>query len=531
MVVSPSARSQTVSYLKDEILCRKQTNLNLQEIPQIQRMIGMIDDAIRSNAYYEVAPEDLDNRPTPVPTMHLSLRDRSLFLRSALNTLRLAGGEESIDLLRTEIVSRYSSASGLSAATLANLLAEYKTLLSPREGSDGTIWRIEPAGEEFLDKPFDINSLADEPSESISQDLAQSQVSQKRPYDPQRISVRIKQLSLFQVRRRLEKGGIVLQPDFQRHVVWDDERQSRLIESLLIRIPIPAFFLDATSDEHWQVIDGLQRLTTIQRFCQHGKLRLTGLEFMPELTGKTFAELPPSLQQRIDDDTELTLYLLQPGTPPEAKFTIFSRVNTGGLVLNSQEIRHAVYQGPATKFLSELGKDTYFLDATGNGVSAIRMDDRECALRFVAFRLRPYADYREPLDKFLNEAMQELNRLGNAEPARLEILRREFQDAMKKAKLVFEDLAFRKVSENLIRRGPVNKALFESWAISLLPYDDALLRTHRKDIVERFLTTMSGDMNYYKSISSYTGNRTAVVRRFQAAETIIADACRVGEAP
>lgn len=459
-------------------------------------------------------------------TALLSKKNKALFLRSALSTLRSAGGEESIDFLRTEIANRYSQANGLSAPVLADLLADYKNLLSPREGSDGTIWRIEPAGEEFLDSSSSIEDISEEPSEPDSQNPDMAHEPQSRPYDPQRISVRIKQLSLFQVRRRLEKGGIILQPDFQRHVVWDDERQSRLIESLLIRIPIPAFFLDATSDEHWQVIDGLQRLTTIQRFCQNNELRLTGLEFMPEHEGKTFKELPPYLQQRIDDDTELTLYLLQPGTPPEAKFTIFSRVNTGGLVLNSQEIRHAVYQGPATKFLSELSADPSFSDATGNGVSDIRMDDRECALRFLAFRLKSYQDYREPLDKFLNEAMQELNRLGKSDPARLEVLRLDFQQAMHKAKLVFGDLAFRKVSENLRRRGPVNKALFESWAASLLPYDEAILIAHRQSIVERFLATMSGDLPYYKSISSYTGNRTAVVRRFQVAETIIAEACR-----
>jgi hypothetical protein len=351
-----------------------------------------------------------------------------------------------------------------------------------------------------------------------------------KPYNPQRISVQIKQLSLYQVRRRLEKGGIVLQPDFQRHFVWDEVRQSRLIESLLIRIPIPAFFLDATSDQHWQVIDGQQRLTTIQRFCQpispDAGLQLTGLEFMTELQGKSFADLPANLQQRIDDDTELTLYLLQPGTPPEAKFTIFSRVNTGGIVLNAQEIRHAVYQGPATIFLRELAQDPTFLAATDYRMSALRMDDCECVLRFMAFRLKPYQDYKEPLDKFLNQAMEELQRLGKSQPERLAELRADFQQAMQKAKLVFEELTFRKVSDSQGKRGPVNKALLESWAVSLLPYDDASLAAHRQQIVDSLMARLSGDLTYYKSISSYTGNRTAVQCRFGVAEAIIAEACR-----
>lgn len=464
----------------------------------------------------------------------LSLKNKRIFLRSALRTLLAEGGEVSIDVLRVELIDRHPQASGLSAAMLADLLAESRDYLSSREGSDGTIWRIEQAGVDFLEQPLTNDEpdddLFDAPSDGVPTGPAASPEEKTKPYNPQRISVQIKQLSLFQVRRRLEKGGIVLQPDFQRHFVWDEVRQSRLIESLLIRIPIPAFFLDATSDQHWQVIDGLQRLTTIQRFCQpippDKGLRLSGLEFMTELEGKTFAELPANLQQRIDDDTELTLYLLQPGTPSEAKFTIFSRVNTGGIVLNPQEIRHAVYQGDATRFLSELAKDRSFLDATETSVSGTRMDDHECALRFLAFRLKPYQDYREPLDKFLNQAMEELQRLGKRQPARLAELRADFQRAMYKAKLVFEELAFRKVSDSQGKRGPVNKALLESWAVSLLPYDDDSLAVHRQQIVDSFLARLSGDLTYYKSISSYTGNRTAVQCRFGVAEEIIAEACR-----
>ncbi|MCP4696585.1 MAG: DUF262 domain-containing protein [Gammaproteobacteria bacterium] len=122
-------------------------------------------------------------------------------------------------------------------------------------------------------------------------------------------------LSVFQALRKIDKKEINLNPDFRRAFVWDEIKQSRLIESILIRIPLPAFYLDATNQIYWIVVDGLQRLTTLHRYCRKQTFALSGLQFLDELNGKRFDALPPKYKVLIEDDTSLLFYNLMPGTP------------------------------------------------------------------------------------------------------------------------------------------------------------------------------------------------------------------------
>jgi uncharacterized protein with ParB-like and HNH nuclease domain len=148
--------------------------------------------------------------------------------------------------------------------------------------------------------------------------------------------------------------------------------------------------LDAVDDDRWLVVDGLQRLSTLDRFYNKNELRLRNLEFLRELEGKTFDELPRRFQRQIEDKTRLNIYIIQPDTPSRVKFTIFYRINTGGLFLTAQEIRHALFQGESTKLLQELASTPEFKNATTNSIRSKRMDDREAILRFLAFYLSPY---------------------------------------------------------------------------------------------------------------------------------------------
>jgi hypothetical protein len=207
-----------------------------------------------------------------------------------------------------------------------------------------------------------------------------------KPFDPTKIRVETQTKTIDNLVARMEHGEIVLQPDFQRGEVWQDAARSRLIESILIRIPLPAFYMDATEDDKWIVIDGQQRLSSIRRFVIENSLRLSKLEFLTELEGSTFDELPQSLKRRIRE-TNVTVYLVETGTPAEVKFNIFRRINTGGLPLSPQEIRHALNQGKSTRLLRELSAGDAFLNVTGHSVSPLRMADRECVLRFLAFVL------------------------------------------------------------------------------------------------------------------------------------------------
>src|SRR5262249_22335011 len=151
--------------------------------------------------------------------------------------------------------------------------------------------------------------------------------------------------------------------------------------------------------------------------------------------------------------------LIQPDTPARVKFTIFTRINTGGLVLTAQEIRHCLFQGPATKMLATLADTPEFISATTNSISSKRMDDRECVLRFCAFHLTPYTQYEASnWDGFLSQAMIQINQMS--EKSRV-LLQNNFLDSMVKAKSVFGPYAFRKIEEPSRSRYPINKALFE----------------------------------------------------------------------
>jgi Protein of unknown function DUF262 len=358
------------------------------------------------------------------------------------------------------------------------------------------------------DGGIDLTSLGTE-SEGLESDEAIVD-----PFEPSKIKVDREPMSVFQVLRKLSLGEILLNPDFQRNLVWDPVRRSRLIESLLLRIPLPAFYFDGVDANKWAVVDGLQRLSTIQDFVTKKDFALHGLEYLSSAEGMHFDELPRGMQRDIEE-TQVMLFIIRPDTPPEVKFTIFYRINTGGLVLTAQEIRHALFQGQATQLLRELAQSDEFIQATEGGVSDIRMDARECILRYLAFRMNPYTSYsKSDLNSFLSTTMKDLNGLPKTEIAKLAA---DFREAMIRAFRVFGRYAFRKFSLGA-RRGPVNKALFESWANVLQKYDFDELLLHEQDILVRVSEMFASDSDYSRSLSAGTGSIRSVYTRFVRAD-------------
>lgn len=341
-----------------------------------------------------------------------------------------------------------------------------------------------------------------------------------RPYAVSKLKVETKHISIFQALRKIEKNEINLNPDFQRAFVWDVAKQSRLIESLLIRIPLPAFYLDATDQVNWSVVDGLQRLTTLYRYCRKEDFKLTGLQFLTDLEKLKFSELPPKYQVLIEDDTQLLFYNLMPGTPLEAKFTIFSRVNTGGMQLTPQEIRHALNQGPITKVLSDLAKHSLFRHATEGVVESLRMSDRELILRalsFMQFGVESYREFNE-LDGFLLSSMSKLNSLSERQ---MSILKDQFVICVSKVRSIFGKYAYRKFSYIGGRRSPFNKALFETWTVAVKDYTMEELEARREDIMRAFAALISSNQNFERSISSSTAGYGAVSTRFSAIQNLL----------
>lgn len=339
------------------------------------------------------------------------------------------------------------------------------------------------------------------------------------PFDPSLINVAPRPMTIDLLISRMKEGEIDLSPDFQRrHGIWTVGAQSRLIESLLIRIPLPAFYIDATDDEKWVIVDGLQRLTSLRRFVILQNLRLSKLEFLTEYEGRTYDELPRSLQRRINE-TQVTVYLIEKGTPPNVKFTLFKRINTGGLPLSPMEIRHALNQGKATKLLAKLSKSEPFKKATDNSIRDERMADHECVLRFLAFLLTPYSDYKGDLDTFLNRAMESLNKMSDSQIVKLE---KRFLRAMMRATAIFETQAFRRPSQ-AGRRSAINKSLFEAWSVNLDNLNDIQLRRlveRREKLIQKYVELVK-HAGFDKAISYATGTPDRVKVRFGDIERLI----------
>lgn len=241
--------------------------------------------------------------------------------------------------------------------------------------------------------------------------------------------------------KRLEYDEINMNTDFQRKSgLWTKVQKSQLIESLLLRIPIPAFYFDGGIKDNWLIIDGLQRITALKEFVVDGTLRLCGLEFFHDLEGVSFAELPRAFARRIEE-TNIIAYIVKDGTPANVKYNIFKRINTGGLELTSQEIRHALYQGPATKLCKEFAAFQEFKTATTYSIRDDRMMDQEFVLRFVAVCFYGIDKYEGIPDNYLNGAMAYLN---SPECEDKSVIEAQFKRVMTAAEKIMGKFAFRK---------------------------------------------------------------------------------------
>lgn len=356
----------------------------------------------------------------------------------------------------------------------------------------------------------DTSTLPEEKEQAITE-----------PFVTRDIRIESKSGNMNTLLARLRNGEIDLAPDFQRQAgIWTDQNQSRLIESLMLRIPIPAFYFDGTNTERWLIVDGLQRLTAIRRFVVDNELCLSGLEYLKEQSGKTFSQLSRPLQRAIEE-ADLVWYLIMPGTPENVKFDVFRRINTGGLPLSAQEIRHALNGKPVTDVIRELAESSAFKKATGNGISSKRMDDRECVTRVLVFLVFSPEDYdKNDFDAFLNSGMKFLNE----HPGMLEYLKDRFTRAMKAAAHIFGNDAFRKRYQRGAMRYPINKALFESWSVNLDACSDeqlALLKQRNEALRDEFMTLMRDNPVFEKAVTQGTGSISRVRCRFSEIKKLI----------
>lgn len=221
-------------------------------------------------------------------------------------------------------------------------------------------------------------------------------------------------ITIRQLVDMVAEKAIHISPDYQRRFVWDSVRQSQLIESIYLGIPIPNLFMATNNDSSWDVIDGLQRITTILRFVApeiadvEGKdvapLKLKGLEKTPSLNGATFENLPSNLQLNFMT-RPMRITVLNDNSDHQVRFDLFERLNTGGIVLHEQEIRNCVFQGPFNDFLKDCAASTDFLSVIKRNDKSGRGNVEELALKFFAyFEAREL--FKHSVKDFLNEYME-----------------------------------------------------------------------------------------------------------------------------
>jgi hypothetical protein len=357
---------------------------------------------------------------------------------------------------------------------------------------------------------------------------------QQLPFDPASLDIDTRAMTVHNIVRLTRSSDLILMPEYQRRYgLWDDHLQSRLIESLLLRLPIPSLYLSEDDDGRYSVVDGVQRLSAIMRFVdpealvQHvdarsfSPLRLVDLEYMSGFEGCTFRDLPFALQRRILD-TPLVMHVIRRGTPEIVKFNVFERINTGGLPLSGQELRSALIGGQARDILRALADSPEFLEATAGSVSQERLADQELILRFFALdQIWPWEYFDRSVGKsFLNDAMHAMNDWSHGfADKKISV----FKTAMVNAARLFGEHAFRKISLDTYRPFPINRALFETEAVlcgHISTVNRSTLTERRTTVTRRLARELESNVDFWRAVSQATGSGKAVSTRFEVMQRI-----------
>lgn len=312
----------------------------------------------------------------------------------------------------------------------------------------------------------------------------------------------------------VKRGKVDLQPDFQRMFVWNLAKASRLIESLLLEIPIPVVYVAEEASKNYAVVDGQQRLTSICAFID-GKLpddrefKLSSLQVLTELNGKRFKELPREQQEAILGAI-LRVIVITQDSNPDVKFEVFERLNLGAVKLNDQELRNCMYRGSYNRLLAELAENATLKKILGNDKADSRMRDRQLILRFFAMWRSSHLKYRGSMKRFLNHEMEEHRELPNN---KLTEMRSVFANAIEIAYTVFGRNAFRRFNpgranapDGSWEAHKLNVALWDTLLYTFAYYDKRQMVPIADRVREEFLDLISNDATFADYISRTTDN-------------------------
>ena len=337
------------------------------------------------------------------------------------------------------------------------------------------------------------------------------------PPPERKISTQPYDLSVQTLMEQWEEKTLKI-PEIQREYVWDNGRASRLIESLILNIPIPPVYFSETKDATFEVIDGHQRVRSIARYLNN-EFGLSGLRVLDEFKGVRFFKLP-AREQRFLKSRSLRAVVISYDSHPSMKFEVFERLNTGGISLNAQELRNSIYRGTFNRELKELVKDQNYRECIGTTMPRRRMVDEELILRFFALReLLP--KYRPPLKRKLNDYM---DKNKNPREEWLDERRGVFRDTMAEMAVVLGNQSFRLIDSqgNPLRdkngkplpRG-VNRALFDAQALAFSWANKPFPPGARAAVVRRISDAL-GEERTQDAVGLATGDRKRIIDRVMA---------------
>lgn len=316
---------------------------------------------------------------------------------------------------------------------------------------------------------------------------------------------------------------LILQPDYQRKYVMKPQVASRLIESILLDIPLPVVYFAEEDDASWSVIDGQQRLTSIISYIQGKNIydnkpfRLTSLNVMKELNHKLFSELT-SVQQEKILNTPIRSFIIKKESNDDIKFEIFERLNTGSTPLNEDEIRNTIYRGKYMDLLKELENNPTFDKIVNKPNFKNRMLYRGMILRFFAFYEGSYLKYKPSMKQFCNK---HIKKFKNMDDELLEEYRQIFKDTISSIYTVFGENAFRRMMKEegtnnyFWAKTRINMALYDIQMYSFSRYKKEEIIRHADEIRDKMYELMVTNTDFINSIEFKTSNTDMVNRRFK----------------
>ncbi len=306
---------------------------------------------------------------------------------------------------------------------------------------------------------------------------------------------------------QIADGQLILQDEYQRRQVWDQKKCSRLIESLLLNVPIPVCYFAELDAGVFSVIDGQQRLSSISRYIAN-LYPLSGLRVRPELNKKRFSELDKA-DQRIIKTRTIRCIVIQKESHPDIRFDVFERLNQGAVKLTPQELRNSTYRGELNTLIKSLCENKTFQRIRRVEDIDARMSDAEMVLRFFAFHFDG-SNYRGFFAPFLDKYLEHNMAMTRAEMDNHE---RVFLETIDKVDAVFGNNAFRQIDETGRFANQINRAVYDVIMLTFahIPTADVIAKTEQ--VIESLKVLCTTNDDFKDAIGKATRDKARINTR------------------